>query len=169
MPCIFWFMNHDCIGSLGSIPNEPKRPSLSSGPLGEGVPGPHSPLLPRGGSMPSLSSGPLGGVQALTLLWSLQGGSRSSLSSGPSGGIQVLTLLWSLKGGVQVLTLLWSLRGVSHVTYPIMLLYTTKECPSASWAKFTWDPPPPPQSWMDRLTDKHDWKHYLPAHYVCGW
>ena len=24
MPCIFSFMNHDCIGSLGSIPNEPK-------------------------------------------------------------------------------------------------------------------------------------------------
>ena len=23
MPCIFSFMNHDCIGSLGSIPNEP--------------------------------------------------------------------------------------------------------------------------------------------------
>ena len=31
--------------------------------------------------------------------------------------------------------------GGSHVTYPIMLLYTTIECPSASWAKFTWDPP----------------------------
>ena len=30
--------------------------------------------------------------------------------------------------------------GGSHGTYPIMLLYTTIECPSASWAKFTWDP-----------------------------
>ena len=35
---------------------------------------------------------------------------------------------------------------LSHVTYPIMLLYTTIECPSASWAKFTWNPP---QSWTD--------------------
>ena len=25
MRCIFSFMNHDCISSLGSIPNEPKR------------------------------------------------------------------------------------------------------------------------------------------------
>ena len=25
MPCIDSSMNHDCIGSLGSIPNEPKR------------------------------------------------------------------------------------------------------------------------------------------------
>ena len=40
--------------------------------------------------------------------------------------------------------------GGSHVTYPIMLLYTTIECPSASWAKFTWDPPPPE---LDRLTN----------------
>ena len=47
------------------------------------------------------------------------------------------------------------LLGGSHVTYPIMLLYTAIECPSASWAKFTWDPPPPPPE-LDRLTDKHD-------------
>ena len=33
------------------------------------------------------------------------------------------------------------LLGVSHVTYPIMLLYTTIEFLSASWAKFTWGPP----------------------------
>ena len=27
--------------------------------------------------------------------------------------------------------------------------------------------PPPPE--LDRLTDKHVWKHYLPTYYVCGW
>ena len=27
----------------------------------------------------------------------------------------------------------------------------------------------PPQSWTDWLTDKHNWKHYLPTYYVCGW
>ena len=48
-------------------------------------------------------------------------------------------------------------RG-SRVTYPIMLLYTTIECPSASQAKFTWDPPPTRKDW---LTDKYDWKHYI--------
>ena len=42
--------------------------------------------------------------------------------------------------------------GGSHVTYPIMFLYTAIECPSASWAKFTWVAPPPE---LDRLTDKH--------------
>ena len=25
-----------------------------------------------------------------------------------------------------------------------------------------------PQLWRDRLTDRHDWKHYLLADYVCG-
>ena len=50
--------------------------------------------------------------------------------------------------------------GGSHVTYPIMLLYTTIEHPSTSWAKFTWDPPPP----RVEQTDKHEWKHYLPTH-----
>ena len=30
-------------------------------------------------------------------------------------------------------------QGGSHVNYPIMLLYTAIECPSASWTKFTWD------------------------------
>ena len=32
--------------------------------------------------------------------------------------------------------------GGSHATYPIMLLYTAIECPSGSWAKFTWNLPP---------------------------
>ena len=36
------------------------------------------------------------------------------------------------------------------MTYPIILLYTAIECPSASWAKFTWDPPPE----LDRQTDR---------------
>ena len=58
-------------------------------------------------------------------------------------------------------------EGGSHVTYPIMLLYTAIECPSVSWAKFTWGPPPPlPPSLTDWKTNV--WKHYLPAHYVCG-
>ena len=29
--------------------------------------------------------------------------------------------------------------------------------------KVTWDPPK-----LNRLTDKHEWKHYLPAYYICG-
>ena len=49
--------------------------------------------------------------------------------------------------------LLPPLLGGSHVTYPIMLLYTAIEHPGALWAKFTWDPPPPTPN---RLTDKHD-------------
>ena len=55
----------------------------------------------------------------------------------------------------------------SHVTYPIMLLFTTIEFSSASWAKFTC-PPPDKVGQKDWLTDKHVWKHYLHASYVCG-
>ena len=46
-------------------------------------------------------------------------------------------LLCSLPGGS---TCIFT-SGGSHVTYPIMLLYTTTDCPSSSWAKFTWDHP----------------------------
>ena len=46
-------------------------------------------------------------------------------------------------------TSMFTSRG-SDVTYPIMLLYTTIDCPSASWAKFTWPPPPK----LNRLTDR---------------
>ena len=49
-------------------------------------------------------------------------------------------------------------RG-SYVTYPIMLLYTAIECPSASWAKFTWDPPPE----LDRQTDRQTRLKTLPS------
>ena len=52
--------------------------------------------------------------------------------------------------------------GGSHVTYPIMLLYTAIECPSASWAKFTWDPPPPNKE-LDRLTDRQTLVKTLPS------
>ena len=38
-------------------------------------------------------------------------------------------------------------------------------CPSASWERSHGTPHPP---WTDWLTDKHVWKHYLPANYVCG-
>ena len=38
-----------------------------------------------------------------------------------------------------VSTSMFTSGGGSHVTYPIMLLYTTIECPSASWVKFTWE------------------------------
>ena len=38
-------------------------------------------------------------------------------------------------------TSMFTSRRGAHVTYPIMLLYTTIECPSASWAKFTSAPP----------------------------
>ena len=77
---------------------------------------------------------------------------RGSTSMFTSGG----PLPWSLPGG-PLHVHFW---GVSHVTYPIMLLYTAIECPSASWAKFTWDPPPPE---LNRLTNKQLWKHYLPT------
>ena len=68
------------------------------------------------------------------------GGSSSTTTSG--GPLQL-----PLPGGHLPPPLLWRgpllppLLGRSHVTYPIMLLYTAIGCPSASWAKFTWDPP----------------------------
>ena len=61
--------------------------------------------------------------------------------AGPSRGVPQLVhpeggpLPCSILGGS---TSMITSRG-SHVTYPIMLLYTTIECPSASWTKFTWD------------------------------
>ena len=61
---------------------------------------------------------------------SLLGGSTSMFTS--RGSTSMFT-----SGGS---TSMFTSRG-SQVTYPIMLLYTTIECPSASWAKFTWDPP----------------------------
>ena len=85
------------------------------------------------------------------LLCSLTGGSTSVFTS---GGVHFCVHFWwgplpcSLLGG----PLPCSLLGGSHVTYLIMLLYTTIECPSTSWAKFTWDPLPE----LNRLTDKHE-------------
>ena len=58
------------------------------------------------------------------------GGSTSLFTSGE--GVQFCVHFWVVHFHVHF----WG----SHVTYPIMLLYTTIECPSASWAKFTWDP-----------------------------
>ena len=55
--------------------------------------------------------------------------------------------------------------GGSHVTYPIMFLYTAYaplHCEQNSHGT------PLPQIELDRQTDKHVWKHYLPANYVCG-
>ena len=69
-----------------------------------------------GGPLPcSLLGGPL--------LCSLPGGSTSIFTSG---------------GSTSMFT-----SGGSHVTYPIMLLYTAIECPSASWANSHGSPPPP--------------------------
>ena len=48
------------------------------------------------------------------------------------------------------------------MTYPIMLLYTAIECPSASWAKFTWDPP----EQTDRQTNMTENITFL--HYIVG-
>ena len=80
------------------------------------------------------------------------------------GGVPQLVYLgggypsWSIQGGVHFCVHFWGestsvfTSGGSHVTYPIMLLYTTIECPSASWAKFTWDPLPQRVGQTDRQT-----------------
>ena len=87
------------------------------------------------------------------LLCSLPGGSTSVFTSGGS------TSMFTSGGGPLPCSLLGSstsmftsvfTSGGSHVTYPIMLLYTAIECPSASWAKFTWDTPAVGQ--IDRQT-----------------
>ena len=74
---------------------------------------------------------------------SLPEGSTSMLTSGGPLPCLLLggALPCSLPGWVRWSTSMFT-SGGSHVTYPILLLYTTIECPSASWAKFTWDPPP---------------------------
>ena len=72
--------------------------------------------------------------------------------------------------------------GESDVTLPIMHLMLPVCSPDTNWCFWldavTYILLPqcimgqghmgPPQSWTDWLTDKHDWKYYLPAHYVCG-
>ena len=88
-----------------------------------------------------------------------RGGSTSMFTSGgfTSGGGP---LPCSLLGGS---TSMFTSRG-SHVTYPIMLLYTTIECPSTSWVKFTLTSPPPPVEETDRQTLVKT----LPSHTTCG-
>ena len=68
---------------------------------------------------------------------------------GGGGGTQLIhpeggsTSVFTSRGSTSVFTSGGStsmfISGGSHVSYPIMLLYTTIECPSASWAKFTWE------------------------------
>ena len=59
------------------------------------------------------------------------------------GGVHFHAHFWGVHFNVHFWggPLMCSLLGGSHVIYPIMLLYTTIEYPSASRAKFTWDPP----------------------------
>ena len=85
---------------------------------GGGGPLPH-PLL--GGPLSVSTSG--GSSSTSTF-----GGSSSTTTSSP--------LLPPLLGGSSSM----STSGGSHVTYPIVLLYTTIEHPSASWEKFILDP-----------------------------
>ena len=85
---------------------------------------------------PLLEGGPL-----LCSLWG-GGGSTSMLTSGGSTSMFISggsTSMFTSSGGVHFHVHFW---GGPHVTYPIMFLYITIECPSASRAKFTWDPPP---------------------------
>ena len=106
---------------------------------------------------------------------SLPGGSTSMFTSG--GGPLPCSLLGGplpcslLGGSTSIFTsgggsLPCSLLGGSHVTYPIMLLYTTIELPSASWAKFTWDPPLE----LNRLTDwqTNSTENITFPHYIAG-
>ena len=79
------------------------------------------------------------GGRGVLFHYHFQGGSSSATTSrGP--------LLLPLLGGPLLPPLP---GGGSHVTYPIMLLYTAIEHPSASWAKFT-SPPPPRVEQTDR-------------------
>ena len=117
----------------------------------------------------------LGGVHFHVHFWG--GGSTSMLilGGGPLpcsllGGVHFCVHFW---GGVHFYVHFWggsllcSLLGGSHMTYPIMLLYTAIECPSASWAKFTWDPPPPHKE-LDRLTDRQTLVKTLPSRTTCA-
>ena len=109
------------------------------------------PCLLPGGSTSMFTSGGGG-----PLLCSLLGGgwvSTSMFTSGGGGSTSVFTsgggpLPCSLLGG-----------GGPHMTYPIMLLYTAIECPSTSWAKFTWDLPPRVEQ-----TDRQTRVKTLPSH-----
>ena len=106
----------------------------------------------------------------------LEGGSTSMFTSGEVhfcvdfwGGVHFHVHFWG--GGPLLCSLLGGstsmfTSGGSHWTYPIMLLYTTIEFPSASWAKFTWDPPPPTKSWADWQTNTCE--NITFPHYVAG-
>ena len=120
---------------------------FSAGPL------PPSLLHPLFGG-PLLEGGPLpcsllGGSTSMFI----SGGSTSMFTSGGSTSVFTLggPLLCHFQG-VHFHSHFWGLHFCVHfyVTYPIMLLYTAIERPSASWEKFTWDPPE-----FNRLTDKH--------------
>ena len=91
----------------------------------------------------------------------LGGGSTSVFSSGggplPCSLLGGSTSVFTSRGSTSVF-----ISSGSHVTYPIMLLYTTIECPSASWAKFTSDPPPgveqtDRQTWVKTLASRTTW------------
>ena len=104
----------------------------SGGPLPCSLLGDPLPCSLPGGPLPcSLLGGPLpcsllGGVHFHVQFWGVH-------------------FMFTSEGSTSMFT-----SGGSHMTYPIMLLYTTIEHPSASWAKFTWDPPPQ----LDRQTDR---------------
>ena len=80
----------------------------------------------------------------------LLGGSTSVLTSGGGGSTSVFT-----SRGVHFCIYF---QG-SHVTYPIILLYTA--IGMLSWAKFTWDPP------QVRQTDRQTQLKTLPSHTLC--
>ena len=132
-----------------SFPGPSSSPSqlVLLGKGGEGYLGPHSQVLPA--VLPSWS---FWGVPCDLShdAWALLPRSfQQSFPSGPSGG--------------------------SHMTYPIMHLMLPVCSPDTNWwvwldaAAYILLGPPPPRIELDRLTDKHVWKHYLRANYVCGW
>ena len=124
--------------------------SLLGGPLPCSLPGGPLPCSLPGGPPRVTSEGPL--------LCSLPGGSTSVFTSGGfpydlshNALIYHYRMPQCIMGTIHMGGPLPCSLGGSHVTYPIMLLYTTIECLSASWAKFKIHMGPPTE--LNRLTD----------------
>ena len=97
----------------------------------------------------SSSTTTFGGGGGVLFHYHFQGGSsstttsRGSSSTNSSGGVLFHYHFWGVPFHYhfQVGSSSTTTSEGSPVTYPIMLLYNAIEHPSASWAKFTWDPP----------------------------
>ena len=103
------------------------------------------------GPLPPPLLHPLLGVERGILFHVHFWGEGGSSSTSTSGGVLFRV---HFQGGSSSA----STSGGSHVTYPIILLYTAIECPSASWAKFICDPPRVEQ------TDRQTRVKTLPSH-----